>query len=151
MRRSDREQSLEFSLELIDRCKHGTVAFATEDGAPYCIPLSLVRAGDKLYFHCAKQGHKTDLLHRDGRVCVTFVGADDPAFVAPAMYTTYFQSVVVMGRRSDRYGGKGRCLAGPVPKAHSPRSGGEPGEGHRKKYVRHRRVVYFHGPDHRKG
>ena len=29
MRRSDREQSLEFSLELIDRCKHGTVAFAT--------------------------------------------------------------------------------------------------------------------------
>lgn len=101
MRRSDREQSLEFSLELIDRCKHGTVAFATEDGAPYCIPLSLVRAGDKLYFHCAKQGHKTDLLHRDGRVCVTFVGADDPAFVAPAMYTTYFQSVVVMGRASE--------------------------------------------------
>lgn len=101
MRRSDREQSLKFSLELIDRCKHGTVAFATEDGAPYCIPLSLVRAGDKLYFHCAKQGHKTDLLHRDGRVCVTFVGADDPAFVAPAMYTTYFQSVVVMGRAAE--------------------------------------------------
>ena len=101
MRRSDREQSLEFSLELIDRCKHGTVAFATEDGAPYCIPLSLVRVGDKLYFHCAKQGHKTDLLHRDGRVCVTFVGADDPAFVAPAMYTTYFQSVVVMGRAAE--------------------------------------------------
>lgn len=101
MRRSDREQSLEFALELIDRCQHGTVAFATEDGAPYCIPLSLVRAGDKLYFHCAKQGHKTDLLHRDGRVCVTFVGADDPAFVAPAMYTTYFQSVVVMGRAAE--------------------------------------------------
>ena len=141
MRRSDREQSLEFALELIDRCKHGTVAFATEDGAPYCIPLSLVRAGDKLYFHCAKQGHKTDLLHRDGRVCVTFVGADDPAF----------RRGHGPGRRSDRYEGKGRCLAGPVPKAHSPRSGGEPGEGHRKKYVRHRRVVYFHGPDHRKG
>ena len=78
MRRSDREQSLEFSLELIDRCKHGTVAFATEDGAPYCIPLSLVRAGDKLYFHCAKQGHKTDLLHRDGRVVADLVGPDYP-------------------------------------------------------------------------
>ena len=101
MRRSDREQSLEFALELIDRCQHGTVAFATEDGAPYCIPLSLVRVGDKLYFHCAKEGHKTDLLRRDDRVCVTFVGADDPAFVAPAMYTTYFQSAVVMGRASE--------------------------------------------------
>ena len=98
MRRSDREQSLEFSLELIDRCKHGTVAFATEDGAPYCIPLSLVRAGDKLYFHCAKQGHKTDLLHRDGRVCVTFVAADQPAYLPESnMYTTFFQSAVVTG------------------------------------------------------
>ena len=92
MRRSDREQSLEFSLALIDRCQHGTVAFATEDGTPYCIPLSLVRVGDKLYFHCAKEGHKTDLLRHDSRVCITFVGADEPAFVAPAMYTTYFQS-----------------------------------------------------------
>ena len=34
-------------------------------------------------------------------MCVTFVGADDPAFVAPAMYTTYFQSAVVMGRASE--------------------------------------------------
>ena len=101
MRRSDREQSLEFSLALIDRCQHGTVAFATEDGAPYCIPLSLVRVGDKLYFHCAKEGHKTDLLRHDSRVCITFVGADEPAFVAPAMYTTYFQSAVVIGRASE--------------------------------------------------
>lgn len=101
MRRSDREQSLEFALELIDRCQHGTVAFATEDGAPYCIPLSLVRVGDKLYFHCAKEGHKTDLLRHDSRVCITFVGADEPAFVAPAMYTTYFQSAVVIGRASE--------------------------------------------------
>lgn len=101
MRRSDREQSLEFSLALIDRCQHGTVAFATEDGAPYCIPLSLVRVGDKLYFHCAKEGHKTDLLRHDSRVCITFVGADEPAFVAPAMYTTYFQSAVVIGRAGE--------------------------------------------------
>lgn len=83
MRRSDREQSLEFSLALIDRCQHGTVAFATEDGAPYCIPLSLVRMGDKLYFHCAKEGHKTDLLRRDDRVCVTFVGRTTPPLWPP--------------------------------------------------------------------
>ena len=101
MRRNDREQSLEFSLDLIDRCQHGTVAFAAEDGAPYCIPLSLVRVGDKLYFHCAKEGHKIDLLRHDSQVCITFVGADDPAFVAPAMYTTYFQSAVVMGRAAE--------------------------------------------------
>jgi hypothetical protein len=34
-------------------------------------------------------------------VCVTFVGEDRPAFVAPAEYTTYFQSVLVTGTASE--------------------------------------------------
>lgn len=111
MRRSDREQSLEFSLALIDRCQHGTVAFATEDGAPYCIPLSLVRVGDKLYFHCAKEGHKTDLLRHDSRVCITFVGADEP--LSWPRHVHHLFSVRRghrPGQRSDRAGGEGRGL-----------------------------------------
>lgn len=120
MRRSDREQSLEFSLELIDRCKHGTVAFATEDGAPYCIPLSLVRAGDKLYFHCAKQGHKTDLLHRDGPGVRHLCGGRRPRFCGPRHVHHLFsvRRGHRPGQRSDRAGGEGRGPAGPVPQAH---------------------------------
>lgn len=97
MRRHDREQSLEFSLALIDKAPHGIAAFSTPDGAPYCIPLSFVRIGEFLYFHCAMEGYKVDLLRADPRVCVTFVGEDSPAFLEPSMYTTYFQSAVVCG------------------------------------------------------
>ena len=101
MRRSDREQSREFSLALMDRCTHGVAAISTGEDTPYCLPLSFVRVEDRLYFHCAKEGRKLDLLRRNPRMCVTFVGGDEPAFVPPAMYTTYFQSVIVTGTTSE--------------------------------------------------
>ena len=97
MRRSDREQDLAFSLDLIDRCTYGVAAISTREDTPYCLPLSFVRMGNSLYFHCAKEGRKLDLLRRNPRVCVTFVGGDAPAFIAPSTYTTYFQSVIAAG------------------------------------------------------
>lgn len=101
MRRSDRAQSREFSLALIDRCTHGVMALSTGEDFPYCLPLSFVRVGDELYFHCARQGRKIDLLRRFPQVCVTFVGDDRPAFVSPAEYTTWFQSVIVTGTAEE--------------------------------------------------
>ena len=101
MRRQDRARDREFSLSVIDRCTHGVMALSTGENAPYCLPLSFVRVGDALYFHCAHEGRKIDLLRRFPQVCVTFVGDDRPAFVPPAMYTTWFQSVIVTGTASE--------------------------------------------------
>ena len=101
MRRQDRARDREFSLALIDRCTHGVMALTTGEDFPYCLPLSFVRLGDDLYFHCAMAGRKVDLLRRFPQVCVTFVGEDRPAFVPPATYTTYFQSVIVTGKAGE--------------------------------------------------
>ena len=101
MRRNDRAQDRDFSLSLIDRCTHGVMALSTGESVPYCLPLSFVRVGDELYFHCAREGRKVDLLRRFPQGCVTFVGEDRPAFVAPAEYTTYFQSVLITGRACE--------------------------------------------------
>ena len=98
MRRSDRAQSRDFALALIDRCTFGVVAISTGEDTPYCLPLSLVRVGGSLYFHCALQGRKLDLLRKNPRVCVTFVGASEPAYVeAGNTYTDFFQSAMVTG------------------------------------------------------
>ncbi len=97
MRRSDRARDRDFSLKLIDRCTHGVMALSTGEPTPYCLPLSFVRVEDDLYFHCARQGRKIDLLRRFPQVCVTFVGEDRPAFEPPDEYTTWFQSVIVTG------------------------------------------------------
>ena len=101
MRRNDREQDRAFALSLIDRCTHGVMALSTGTPLPYCLPLSFVRIGETLYFHCAQEGRKIDLLRRFPQVCVTFVGEDRPVFVPPAMYTAYFQSALVTGTASE--------------------------------------------------
>lgn len=101
MRRSDRARDREFALALIDRCTHGVMAISTGELAPYCLPLSFVRIGEDLFFHCARQGRKIDLLHQFPQVCITFVGDDRPIFIPPAMYSTYFQSTIVTGTASE--------------------------------------------------
>ena len=102
MRRSDRAQSLEFAHALIDRCTYGVVAISTGEDTPYCLPLSLVRVDNRLYFHCAKQGRKLDLLRRNPKVCVTFVGTSEPAYVeSNNTFTDYFQSAMVTGTASE--------------------------------------------------
>lgn len=93
MRRVDRERGREFALDVIDRCEYGVTAFVTE-GEPYCIPLSLARVGEELYFHCALEGSKLDLLRKNPKVCISFVGSNVAATDA---FTTYFQSAVVEG------------------------------------------------------
>lgn len=97
MRRKDRARDEAFSLELIDRCSHGVMALNTGEDTPYCLPLSLVRVDRSLYFHCARQGRKVELMRACPKVCLTFVGGDRPAFLEPDEYTTYFQSAIVTG------------------------------------------------------
>jgi len=98
MRRVDRERDRAFAYGVIDRCEYGVAAFSTGEDTPYCIPLSLVRVGDELYFHCALQGRKLELLRACPRVCVTFVADTEPAYVPEDNeYTTYFKCAVVTG------------------------------------------------------
>lgn len=94
MRRKDRERDRQFALDVIDRCEYGVAALAAEGDTPYCIPLSLVREGEELYFHCALEGTKLDILRKNPRVCISFV-AENVAAVDE--FTTYFQSAVVVG------------------------------------------------------
>ena len=94
MRRKDRERDKTFALDGIDRCEYGVAALATEGDTPYCIPLSLVREGEELYFHCALEGTKLELLRKNPHVCISFVASNEAATDA---FTTYFQSAVVVG------------------------------------------------------
>lgn len=51
MRRRDREMNREFGLEVIDKSIYGVLSIVADDNEPYSIPLSIVRDGNKLYFH----------------------------------------------------------------------------------------------------
>ena len=92
MRRKDRERDRAFGLAVIDSCEYGTVALQGDE--PYCLPLSLVRVGEELYFHCALEGKKLELLRQNNKVWVSFVGQNT---AAQDDFTTYFRSAMIKG------------------------------------------------------
>ena len=96
MRRKDRERDREFGISVIDECEYGTVAIQADE--PYCLPLSLVRIGNDLYFHCALEGKKLDLLRGNNAVWVSFVGENK---AAQDDFTTYFRSAMVKGTAEE--------------------------------------------------
>ena len=81
--------------EILARKTSGVLAVSGDDGYPYAVPLSYVFADGKIYFHCAKTGHKLDALQRSDKASFCVVDSDE---IVPEKYTTEFRSVIVFGR-----------------------------------------------------
>ena len=92
MRRTDREKDVNFAWEVIDRSSYATMATVNMDGTPYCVGLSVVRSGNVLYFHCAKEGQKVENLRQSPRVCLFFA-----CDVHPTRFTCEYDSALVTG------------------------------------------------------
>ena len=98
MRRKDRELTVEQAWEIAEQSDYGVLSVLTEENTPYCVPLNFVRKGNDLYFHCAKEGWKTELLRRSNAVCVSFVAK---AEVDAAALTTKYASATVFGTAEE--------------------------------------------------
>lgn len=98
MRRKDREMDEQFAWMVADKCEYATVAMSDADGAPYCVPITPVRIGDCLYFHSAMEGHKSDLLRQNGRVCVCCVG---DTCRQTDKFTTEYESAILFGEAAE--------------------------------------------------
>ena len=72
----------------------GVLAVAGDDGYPYAVPLSFLYQNGKLYFHCAKAGHKLDAIQRNPKASFCVIDQD---LVVPEEYTSYFRSVIAFG------------------------------------------------------
>lgn len=106
MRRKDRKMDKNFAYSIIDKANFGTLSTISEEGSPYCIPVSFARFNDKIYIHSAHQGSKIENIKRSPRVCMSFVGdinipfPDEASSVgrrASEVFTTEFESAVIFG------------------------------------------------------
>jgi nitroimidazol reductase NimA-like FMN-containing flavoprotein (pyridoxamine 5'-phosphate oxidase superfamily) len=98
MRRTDRERDRGFAETVVDTCLYAVLATVNDDGSPYCVPLSIARDGEWIYFHCAREGHKTDNLKSRNRVCLSCVGnAEEP----PDHFTVVYESAIVFGAAEE--------------------------------------------------
>lgn len=98
MRRIDREMDRDFALMVVDKCEYATLAMINTDGRPYCLPISIARDEDIIYFHSAKEGRKIDALRNDPNVCMSCVG---DTLRAKDKFTTEFESAILRGKASE--------------------------------------------------
>ncbi len=83
------------SISILEERSYGVLAVAGDDDYPYAVPLCYVYSDGKIYFHCARSGHKNDALKRNPKASMCVVDSDE---IVPEEYTSHFRSVIVFGR-----------------------------------------------------
>ena len=97
MRRFKQQLSEEECLELLKNEPRGVLSVMGDDGYPYGLPLDhwYSKTDGKLYFHCAKEGHKLDAIRGCDKVsyCVY-----DQGYRKEGEWALNIRSVIVFGR-----------------------------------------------------
>lgn len=101
MRKSDREiTDFEEIVKIIDGCETVRLGLYGDD-YPYIVPLSFgYEAGNGkicVYFHCATEGKKIDLIGKDNRACMEFDRLNAYADTGHSV-TADYESVMLFGR-----------------------------------------------------
>ncbi|MDD4200965.1 MAG: pyridoxamine 5'-phosphate oxidase family protein [Eubacteriales bacterium] len=95
MRRFKQEMSPERTIDVLKRATSGVLAVLGDEDYPYAVPLSFVYENEKIYFHCAKSGHKLDAMRKHDKVSFCVIDQDN---IVGHEFTTYFRSVIAFGR-----------------------------------------------------
>ncbi|MBQ9165811.1 MAG: pyridoxamine 5'-phosphate oxidase family protein [Oscillospiraceae bacterium] len=95
MRRSKQLLTREETIAIFERGTNGVLAVSGDEGYPYAVPVSYVYGDGKIFFHCAKTGHKMDAICRCDKVSFCVVDQDE---VIQESYTTHYRSAIAFGR-----------------------------------------------------
>lgn len=100
-RRKDREIGHEDAANLMANGAYGVLATVDLAMQPYAVPLSYVFHDNRIYFHCAQQGHKIDNIRSNAAVSFCVVGATK---VLPDVFSTEYASAVAFGTAHELNG-----------------------------------------------
>ena len=102
MRRKKQLLTQQECIDILDKGSCGVLSLLGEDGYPYGVPMSYVYSNGRLYFHCAKAGHKLDAVREYNKASFCVVAQDD---VVPEKYTTIYRSVIAFGQIEELQAG----------------------------------------------
>ncbi len=96
MRRTKQEISREECERLLTEEKRAVLSVNGDGGYPYGVPINFYydRETGKIYFHCAKAGHKLDAITADDKVCLTVYNTG----YRKEDWSYHVTSVIVFGR-----------------------------------------------------
>lgn len=92
MRKSKYEMSIDDAYSSFDKSPYATLSCVRDNGHPYSVVLSMARNEDVLYFHCANEGDKIDILKQHPKVCISAV----ETYVYEDL-STYYRSTIMEG------------------------------------------------------
>jgi nitroimidazol reductase NimA-like FMN-containing flavoprotein (pyridoxamine 5'-phosphate oxidase superfamily) len=95
MRRFKQALPEEECLRILACGYRGFLSVIGDGGYPYTVPINFVFEDGKLYFHCAKEGHKLDALRACDKACFTVL--DEPE-KEPGDWWFHVKSVICFGR-----------------------------------------------------
>jgi uncharacterized protein len=126
MRRREREiQDEQVIRDILEKglvCRLGLC-----DGQqPYIVPMSYGYRDRRIYFHCAREGRKIDILKSNDRVCIEVdIDARVIPGEAPCRWTAKYKSVIGFGRARIIDDEKEKKDGLDIIMAHYGRSGGD--------------------------
>ncbi len=98
MRRIGQALSAQEMDRVLAQAMRGVLAVHGEDGYPYAFPMDFLYLDGRLYFHCAKVGHKLDALRADSRASFCVM---DEGYRKEGEWALNIKSVVIFGRVSE--------------------------------------------------
>lgn len=100
MRRFKQQIADSECVEILKNEPRGVLSVLGDDGYPYGVPMDhwYSEKDGKLYFHCAKEGHKLDAIKNCDKVsfCVT-----DEGYRKEGEWALNIRSVIVFGRMRE--------------------------------------------------
>ena len=97
MRRFRQQLSREACEKVLLEAPRGVLALLGDDDYPYTVPMDFLYepAENRIYFHCAKVGHKLDAIARHDKASFCVM---DEGFRKPGEWALNISSVIVFGR-----------------------------------------------------
>ena len=93
VRRQDRLLDEARAREILASAEYGYLSLIDLNGKPYGVPLNFVWDGeDSIYFHCAYEGKKLDILECHDIVSFCVVGDVN---LLPSKFTTEYESIIL--------------------------------------------------------
>lgn len=99
MRRIDREVSIEEAWRFLSEAEHGVLSVCEGD-IPYGIPLNYCVVNSNLYFHCALEGRKIEVIKSNPHASFCAVKSTR---LLPSLFSTAYESVIVSGILHEVY------------------------------------------------
>lgn len=101
MRKAKREVTDQAELEAILGATGVMRLGLAVNNVPYVVPLNFGYESGRIYFHCARQGRKLDMIAENDLVCFEVEGGYELAAAdKPCGWTSRYRSVIGWGRAS---------------------------------------------------